>query len=92
MSQTPCQSGEEREYAIDVTKPWHLAWWAIQLARSVQVIAAATNPLGVQAKDVRAWLAGRFSWPLHRHKWTRIGHDCERCPKCGLVRITYVAL
>ena len=90
MSQTPCQSGEEH-YAVDVTRPWHSVWWASQLARFVDVVVEATNALGVQAKDVRVWL-DRFSWPTHRHKWTRIGHDCERCPKCGLVRITYVAL
>ena len=90
MSQTPCQSGEEH-YADDVTRPWRSAWWARQLARSVEVVVEATNALGVQTKDVRAWLA-RVSRPMHRHKWTRIGHDCERCPKCGLVRITYVVL
>jgi hypothetical protein len=90
MSQTPYQSGEEH-YAVDVARPWHSAWWASQLARSAEIVVEATNALGVQAKDVRVWLA-RFSWPTHRHKWTRIGHDCERCPKCGLVRITYVAL
>lgn len=90
MSQTPCRSGEE-QYAVHVTRPWHSAWWASQLARSVEIVVEATSALGVQAKDARVWLA-RFSWPMHRHKWTRIGNDCERCPKCGLVRITYVAL
>jgi hypothetical protein len=90
MSQRPYQSGEE-QYAVDATRPGHSAWWASQLARSAEIVVEATNALGGQAKDVRVWLA-RFSWPMHRHKWTRIGHDCERCPKCGLVRIRYVTL
>jgi len=43
-------------YAIDLAKPWHVAWWANQFGISEKALLAATAEVGVRADMVALYL------------------------------------
>jgi Protein of unknown function (DUF3606) len=45
-----------RGYAIDVDKPWHVAWWAEKLEVSTQALMAAVSLVGNDSAAVEQWL------------------------------------
>jgi hypothetical protein len=44
-------------YVIDLTKPWHVAWWANQFGVSEQRLQDAVALVGERADLVRLYLA-----------------------------------
>jgi hypothetical protein len=45
-----------RGYVIDLSKPWHVAWWANQFGISEKALLAATAEVGVRADVVALYL------------------------------------
>ncbi len=46
-------------YAIDVTKPWHVAWWAEELGVSEDSLLDIVDIVGNQARAVEYYLGLR---------------------------------
>jgi len=45
-------------YVIDLSKPWHVAWWAERFGVSEEMLHAAIASVGIHAEDVRVHLDG----------------------------------
>ena len=43
-------------YVIDLSKPWHVAWWAKEFGVSEQLLCAAVVLIGEQAEAVRDYV------------------------------------
>ena len=43
-------------YVIDLTKPWHVAWWAEHFGVSEALLTAAVGVVGAHADVVRLFL------------------------------------
>ena len=50
-----------KRYVIDITKPWHVAWWAAELGVSEQALLDVIDIVGNQARAVEYYLAIRES-------------------------------
>ena len=48
-----------RRYVIDVSKPWHVAWWAAELGVSEDSLLEMVNIVGNQARAVEYYLSLR---------------------------------
>ena len=44
------------QYLIDLSKPWHVAWWAKEFGVSEQLLCAAVVLVGDQAEVVRDYV------------------------------------
>ena len=49
----------DKRYVIDVTKPWHVAWWAGELGVSEDSLLDMVNIVGNQARAVEYYLSLR---------------------------------
>jgi len=49
----------DRRYMIDVTKPWHVAWWAAEFGVSEDSLLDIIDIVGNQARAVENYLALR---------------------------------
>jgi hypothetical protein len=49
----------DKRYLIDITKPWHVAWWATELGVSEEILLDAIDIVGNQARAVEYYLAVR---------------------------------
>ena len=49
------------QYVIDITKPWHVAWWAVELGVSEGALLEAVAVVGNQARAVQAYLFSQKS-------------------------------
>jgi hypothetical protein len=48
------------QYVVDLSKPWHVAWWAKEFGVSEQMLCAAVALVGDRAEVVQLYLgAGR---------------------------------
>jgi hypothetical protein len=54
-------SDSNKRYVIDITKPWHVAWWAAELGVSEQALLDVIDIVGNQARAVEYYLAIRES-------------------------------
>ena len=43
-------------YVIDLSRPWHVAWWAKEFGVSEQLLCAAVVLIGEQAEAVRDYV------------------------------------
>ena len=59
----------DKRYWIDVTKPWHLAWWAAELGVSEDSLLEAVDVVGNQARAVEFHL--RLGKPRERRSARR---------------------
>jgi len=48
-----------KRYVIDVSKAWHVAWWAEKLGVSVETLLDAMERVGVEADAVEQFLLTR---------------------------------
>jgi Protein of unknown function (DUF3606) len=48
-----------KRYVIDITKPWHVAWWAAELGVSDEALLDIIDIVGNQAHAVEYYLAVR---------------------------------
>jgi hypothetical protein len=48
-----------RRYLIDITKPWHVAWWAAELGVSEEALLDIIDVVGNQARAVEYYLGLR---------------------------------
>jgi Protein of unknown function (DUF3606) len=49
----------DKRYLIDVTKPWHVAWWAAELGVTDDSLLDIIDIVGNQARAVEYYLALR---------------------------------
>ncbi len=49
----------DKRYVIDVTKPWHVAWWAAELGVSEDSLLDIVDIVGNQARAVEYYLGLR---------------------------------
>ena len=49
----------DKRYVIDVTKPWHVAWWAAELGVSEDSLLDMVNIVGNQARAIEYYLGLR---------------------------------
>jgi uncharacterized protein YcgI (DUF1989 family) len=49
----------DKRYVIDVTKPWHVAWWAAEFRVSEDSLLDIVDIVGNQARAVEYFLAIR---------------------------------
>lgn len=47
----------DKRYLIDVTKPWHVAWWAAELGVTEDSLLDIIDIVGNQARAVEYYLA-----------------------------------
>jgi hypothetical protein len=47
----------DRRYMIDVSKPWHVAWWAAKLGVSMETLLDAVSLVGNASNAVEQYLA-----------------------------------
>jgi hypothetical protein len=55
------------KYIIDLSKPFHVAWWAATLGVSEQDLVRAVNAVGTQATDVSCYLRQRAGCSVGGH-------------------------
>jgi hypothetical protein len=48
-----------KRYVIDITKHWHVAWWAAEFGVSDDALLDAIDIVGTQARAVERYLAIR---------------------------------
>jgi Protein of unknown function (DUF3606) len=48
-----------KRYVIDVSKEWHVAWWAEKLGVSVEALLEVMERVGVEANAVEQFLLAR---------------------------------
>jgi hypothetical protein len=49
----------DKRYVIDITKPWHVAWWAAELGVSEDALLDIVDIVGNQARAVQYYLGLR---------------------------------
>jgi hypothetical protein len=49
----------DKRYVIDLTKPWHVAWWAAELGVSEDSLLDIIDIVGNQARAVEYYLVTR---------------------------------
>ena len=59
----------DRRYVIDASKPWHVAWWAVELGVSEGSLLKAVDLVGNQARAVEFHL--RLGKPRERRRARR---------------------
>ena len=65
-----------KQYVIDTTKPWHVAWWAAELGVSADELRAAVDLVGNRARMVALHL--RMIRETPRRRRTRSSRDAEQ--------------
>jgi hypothetical protein len=53
-----------KRYLIDVSKSWHVAWWAKELGVSENTLLDAIHRVGVEAEAVKGYLMSKPETPL----------------------------
>ena len=61
-----------KRYLIDMTKPWHVAWWAAEFGVSEDSLLKAVDRVGNQARAVEYHL--RLGKPRERRRTRRSAH------------------
>ena len=56
MGQATSTTILSEHYVIDLSKPWHLAWWAKEFGVSEQLLCAAVVLVGNHAEVVQVYL------------------------------------
>jgi len=59
-------------YIIDVTKPFHVSWWAVTLGVTEQDLVRAVNMVGTRAIDARYYLSQEGARPAERRSQHRL--------------------
>ena len=49
----------DKRYVIDVTKPWHVSWWAAEFGVSEDTLLEMVDIVGNQARAVEYYLSLR---------------------------------
>ena len=49
----------DKRYLIDITKHWHVAWWAVEFGVSEEALLDVIDIVGNQARAVEYYLAVR---------------------------------
>jgi uncharacterized protein DUF3606 len=60
----------EKRYVIDVSKPWHVAWWAAEFGVSEDCLLDMVNIVGNQARAVEYYLGLRDLRELREQRKT----------------------
>jgi hypothetical protein len=55
-----------RRYVIDVSKTWHIAWWAAELGVSKDALLDAIERVGNESDAVEFYLSTRSALEHHR--------------------------
>ena len=56
MGQATKAAAVPRQYVIDMSKPWHVAWWASQFCISEEMLRDAVAQVGNRAEMVQLYL------------------------------------
>ena len=61
----PNQTSHNRRYVIDVSKSWHIAWWATVLGVSEDTLLDAISLVGNESDAVEEYLCNRKTPEQH---------------------------
>jgi hypothetical protein len=66
----------DKRYVIDVSKAWHVAWWAAKLGVSAEALLEVVQRVGVEANAVEQFLLVRQN-PSGPPSFTLSSHQAQ---------------